>query len=456
MNRQKIFLINKIGTINEIISPYKAIISFEHQGKRARALLVAGRLMENKKPLPKGIPIVHYVKIGTVVEFSGHSYNDHENLYYVTMAYIHNNGVNTQSKDNPPRDMTPRNCLQDVYGTVIEIHAPYKAILSFQLNNMPERALLRADKIVKNGQNVPMGEPITDHVKMGSKLQFVCHGFDETGQDRCGYFVTVAWLKDVNERGNKSDIKAFIGLYNASGVIVDVSHRQGVIQYTDADGKDQNVLFFASKLFLFGKRTSAKQNINLTLSVDDKVQFDAVPCEQTENDSHCPWFATVVWKGKKPAIDYDNPLASNPKSLFVRVKGQILKILNEEYGVAIAAMKPNNWESVLFHRSACFLFKLNLGSHDLTKIFQEANSFKAVLDAYTYPKPTKMANLSCEIQMEFTAEHRTFIVNSYLRTVRFIGGLYRYNLRVCLNEFLLAYPKFQQISRKILCEGFTG
>jgi hypothetical protein len=64
-------------------------------------------------------------------------------------------------------------------------------------------------------------------------------------------------------------------------------------------------------------------------------------------------------------------LASNPKSMFIRGRGQILHILNEEYGVALAAMKQNSWESILFHRSACFLFKLNLGSHDLTKIFKE-------------------------------------------------------------------------------------
>ncbi|PSN31397.1 hypothetical protein C0J52_25834 [Blattella germanica] len=66
------------------------------------------------------------------------------------------------------------------------------------------------------------------------------------------------------------------------------------------------------------------------------------------------------------------------------------------------------------------------------------------------------ANLSCEIQMEFTAEHRTFVVNGYLRTVGFIGGIYRYNVRVYVDEFLLAYPQFQQISREKLCEGFTG
>jgi hypothetical protein len=67
-------------------------------------------------------------------------------------------------------------------------------------------------------------------------------------------------------------------------------------------------------------------------------------------------------------------LTSNPKSVFIRGEGQILKILNKEFGVALAAMKPNNWKSVLFHHSACFLFKLNLGSHDLTKIFKEGKS----------------------------------------------------------------------------------
>ncbi|PSN48172.1 hypothetical protein C0J52_08730 [Blattella germanica] len=44
--------------------------------------------------------------------------------------------------------------------------------------------------------------------------------------------------------------------------------------------------------------------------------------------------------------------------------------------------------------------------------------------------------------MEFTAEHRTFIVNSYLRTVRFIGGLYRYNITyvsVWMNFFWLIH-----------------
>ena len=73
------------------------------------------------------------------------------------------------------------------------------------------------------------------------------------------------------------------------------------------------MLFLASKVFLFGKRVSAKQNLQTTLVLEDKLQFDAVPCDPEENDSHCSWFATLVWKGTKPATEYDNPPAVAPK-----------------------------------------------------------------------------------------------------------------------------------------------
>jgi hypothetical protein len=139
---------------------------------------------------------------------------------------------------------------------------------------------------------------------------------------------------------------------------------------------------------------SSKQNLQTRHHVQDKVQFDAVPCEQSENDSSCSCFATVVWKGTKPYTDYDvlvntfaepqnllgeiKYLSHNPKSIFIRGRGQILQILNEEYGVALAAMKSNSWERNLFHRSACFLFKLNLPSHDLTKIFKESDHIRFI------------------------------------------------------------------------------
>lgn len=87
---------------------------------------------------------------------------------------------------------------------------------------------------------------------------------------------------------------------------------------------DHNVLFLASKLFLFGKRLNTKQNLQTALAADDKVQFDAVPCEPSENYSSCPWFATLVWKGKKPCIDYDAPvtLVMEPRNSVAEMKQQ--------------------------------------------------------------------------------------------------------------------------------------
>jgi hypothetical protein len=80
-------------------------------------------------------------------------------------------------------------------------------------------------------------------------------------------------------------------------------------------------LFLASKLFLSGKRLGSKQNLETRL-IEDKVQFDAVPCEQSENDSSCSWFATVVWKGKKPYTDYDVPVShlAEPRNLTAEIK----------------------------------------------------------------------------------------------------------------------------------------
>lgn len=289
------------------------------------------------------------------------------------------------------------NYLHNMVGKVIELHFPYKAVVAFKYKEKQQRALLRADKLILNGQNVALGKPIDSYLQEGSTVKFSCHGFDESGQDRCGYFVTMAWIQDLVDLCSPStgtNVKGFLGINNACGVVLEVSHRQGVITYIDANGQEHSVLFLASKLYLSGKRLGSKQNLETRLNVEDKVQFDAVPCVQSENDSSCSWFATVVWKGKKPYTDYDDPvfrleeprnltaeikhIAYNPRSMFIRGQGEILHILNEEYGVALAAMKPNSWESILFHRSVCFLFKLNLASHDLTKIFKEGDRIRFI------------------------------------------------------------------------------
>ena len=45
--------------------------------------------------------------------------------------------------------------LHNMMGKVIEIHRPFKAVVSFQYKGSPERGLLWADKIIIDGKNVP-------------------------------------------------------------------------------------------------------------------------------------------------------------------------------------------------------------------------------------------------------------------------------------------------------------
>lgn len=77
---------------------------------------------------------------------------------------------------------------------------------------------------------------------------------------------------------------------------------------------------------------NTKQSLQTTLAVDDKVHFDAVPCESSENDSSCPWFATLVWKGKKPNTDYDMTVSSLAESQ---------NLAAEVKRVSIYSSKPN-------------------------------------------------------------------------------------------------------------------
>jgi hypothetical protein len=88
---------------------------------------------------------------------------------------------------------------------------------------------------------------------------------------------------------------------------------------------------------------SSKQNLQTRLGVEDKVQFDAVPCEPSENDSSCSWFATVVWKGTKPYTDYDvlvNPFAE-PQNLLAEIK-YVSIYNNRQYRVTHYKMSIQN------------------------------------------------------------------------------------------------------------------
>lgn len=293
--------------------------------------------------------------------------------------------------------------LHEFIGVVVEI-TPKKAIVGFELENKTERALLCYDKLKVNGQSLPDGGSFDDYIDKNTTLKFQCHCYNDSGVDKCGWLIISACLQEEGEIAPKSNDPIFNGLHNCSGTIKKVGKRQGVLTYI-VNGTEEKILFLASKAYFSRKRVCSKSNLNNFegMKVGQKIMFDAVPCVPNENDDGCRWFAMVVWKGEKPVMVYDSQgvrkensatlfkvseiklITSNPHSQFLRSEGQILKIINAEYGLALAAIKKNRYESVLFHRSAATLFDCSLANEDLTSVFKEGDKI-CLLAAAAPPK----------------------------------------------------------------------
>lgn len=54
----------------------------------------------------------------------------------------------------------------------------------------------------------------------------------------------------------------------------------------------------------------------------------------------------------------------------MRTTGQIIKLLDKEYGVALAMIRTNEWHTVLFHSTGCFLNETSLAHINLQAVFQ--------------------------------------------------------------------------------------
>ena len=147
------------------------------------------------------------------------------------------------------------------------------------------------------------------------------------------------------------------------------------------------------------------------LSDGDPVQFEAVPQDSQDNPYYCSWFASLVWKGKRPPFEDPNlatgntlsvvgrrgsigstgssesistdgsseSLASLPTSTPVenveRGVGVIAKILDEACGLIWWPIRPNHFQSVWFDRKHTFLYGMNLAQHDLGETFRQGEVF---------------------------------------------------------------------------------
>ncbi len=207
-------------------------------------------------------------------------------------------------------------------GIVRELIYPNKAIVHFRLNGRDEKCVLLAKSLSVDGKSLEDGRPLSDVLKNGDEVQFDCHVYDKggtvgTGKDKCNYFAIKATKnsRDFESGGGSSaghssssaQVSRNKDVLQGTGWVSELNPRKGVLTF-DHSGKDERVLFLASKVWCFEKRLGARQPLTDVLSEGDPVQFEAVSQEpgqdeQQANVCHCPWFATMVWKGRRPSSD---------------------------------------------------------------------------------------------------------------------------------------------------------
>jgi hypothetical protein len=310
-----------------------------------------------------------------------------------------------------------------ITGTIKEIIYPSKAIVTFKFNGKEEKAILLVHKMIVDGCHVDEHKLMSDIVKAGDILEFDGHIYDKGGfgnsKDRCNYYAMRAWKASQSKVVSKEQMMSSKAgrppLTIGTGWISEIFPRKGVLTFNN-NGQDERVLFLASKVYIFEKRLGTKQSLDQVLSEGDPVQFEAVPQDSSDNPYYCSWFASLIWKGKRPpceepaALNSANILSvtgrrgsigstgssesistegssdsmsspliprdsvpSSPISQVIRGKGFIARIVDESCGLIWWMLRPNHFQSVWFDRKHTFLFGMNLSNHDLGETFKQGD-----------------------------------------------------------------------------------
>jgi len=326
-------------------------------------------------------------------------------------------------------------------GTVKEIIYPSKAIICFKYQGKEQKAILLVNKLIVDGVNVDEQKLMSDIIKIGDIIEFDGHVYDKggvgSGKDRCNYFAMRAWKASQSKVVSKEQMgkAGRPPITVGTGWISEIFPRKGVLTFNN-NGRDERVLFLASKVYIFEKRLGTKQTLDTVLTDGDPVQFEAVPQDSGDNTNYCSWFASLVWKGKRPPVDDLNasnaPVissgrrgsigstessesnstegeASSANSLnnslppaprpntngsngtldqVVRGRGVIAKILDDSTGLIWWICRPNHFQSVFFDRKQTFLFGMNLANHDLRETFKAGDPVSFVLVRTPAGSPT--------------------------------------------------------------------
>ena len=158
----------------------------------------------------------------------------------------------------------------NITGIIKEIIYPSKAIISFRYNGREEKAILLVHKVIVDGSYVDEHKLMSSVVSSGDAVEFDGHIYDKGGlgnsKDRCNYYAMKAWKVHTSKLNSQENITSNskaspIRTVSGTGWITEIFPRKGVLTF-DNNGRDERVLFLASKLYIFEKRLGTKQSLD--------------------------------------------------------------------------------------------------------------------------------------------------------------------------------------------------
>ncbi|XP_011303056.1 uncharacterized protein [Fopius arisanus] len=289
--------------------------------------------------------------------------------------------------------------LYNLSGVVTDVLSANKAYIEFFHEDKLDSALLSSTQFYWEGKHIPANRVLSDYLKTGCLVKFSCEPLQHKKKDTSySWIVNTCWCEE------KSPLKRMMinrGIDDVCGKIKKLGGRHGIISVFDGTNFTHDILFLASRFYVDGKRFAAGKTLTAGLHEGESVFVDAIPCIPEENEEHCEWFATCVFKGRRPKIvgdnghdnghkwsrgtygesghhpeetddfrsqylEFVNLYVHTPHTVYVTGLGMILKILDEEFGIIMGEIKKNVFETILFHRKHFFLFGMSLGSQDIS------------------------------------------------------------------------------------------
>lgn len=385
------FLYGVMGNVAEIPSPNKAIIHFELHGVSQTAFLGSHRFYKDGKRLPDNQNLNKVLKVGHKVKFSCHI-NDNPDpgqcKWYVTNCWRH---IESEHK------IIMSSGMMNVAGTVTDLKQRHGTLIMIDLLESEHRVHFLASKVYLFGKRLAASKPLTSHLQIDDKVYFdAIPCFPEENNQNCNWFATCVhkgkkpelfFYKDPSKTEkpdiekekilNQKILNQFVESIKSEDKTVrgetPTDHRDLLINGLHKD-VDNLILNSDSSPTRSQLHESANDSTGVydSLSKQNKTLAEE---KQTPEDSH----PKVEPSRSNAQMLHDIKLLTNdPRVVFAISEGIILDVINEEYGVILGEFQRNVFQSILFHRSNAFLFKMSLAHSKLNEIFIEGDRVRFI------------------------------------------------------------------------------